>query len=104
MRKVFDQASSTYDGVGVEFFRPIARGLVAELAPQWGERGVDVGCGRGAVLFPLAEAVGPRGHVTGIDLSPRMMSAPNDALAARLIAPDRHVWRSQPPGRGRVQR
>jgi len=72
---VFDRAADTYDAVGVEWFGPIARGLVDELRPAPGERVLDVGCGRGAALFPLAEAVGPTGHVLGIDLSPRMVEA-----------------------------
>jgi O-methyltransferase / aklanonic acid methyltransferase len=34
---------------------------------------LDVGCGRGAALFPSAELVGPRGHVLGIDIAPAMV-------------------------------
>lgn len=70
---LFDQVASSYDAVGVEWFRPIARGLLAEVSPQPGERAVDIGCGRGAVLLPLAQAVGPTGHVTGFDLSAEMV-------------------------------
>ena len=33
---------------------------------------LDVACGRGAVLFPAAERVGPSGHVIGIDLAEGM--------------------------------
>lgn len=73
--KIFDRAAPTYDSVGVAWFRPIAERLVHELAPVPGEQALDVGCGRGAVLFPLAEAVGPTGHVTGIDLAPGMVTA-----------------------------
>jgi ubiquinone/menaquinone biosynthesis C-methylase UbiE len=70
---VFDRASDTYDDVGVEFFTTFGRRLVehAGLAP--GERVLDIGTGRGAVLFPAAEAVGPTGHVFGIDLAPGMV-------------------------------
>lgn len=71
---VFDRAAYTYDAVGVPWFGPIAQGLVDELAVQPGERVLDVGCGRGAALVPLAEATGPTGHVLGIDLSPRMVA------------------------------
>jgi SAM-dependent methyltransferase len=72
---VFDRAAETYDRVGVELFQPIAARLVAELQPKVGERIVDMGCGRGAALLPLAAAVGPTGHATGLDLAPRMVAA-----------------------------
>lgn len=69
---LFDRAAPTY-GTGDDFFADVARGLVAHAKPRPGERVLDVGCGRGAVLFPAAEAVGADGHVTGIDLSPGMV-------------------------------
>jgi ubiquinone/menaquinone biosynthesis C-methylase UbiE len=71
---VFDRAADTYDAVGVPWFGPIADGLVTDLAPQPGERALDVGCGRGAATRPLAEAVGPTGKVLGVDLAPRMVA------------------------------
>lgn len=70
---VFDRAADTYDTVGVPWFGPIAQGLVDELAVRGGERVLDVGCGRGAALLPLARAAGPSGSVLGIDLAPRMV-------------------------------
>jgi ubiquinone/menaquinone biosynthesis C-methylase UbiE len=72
---MFDELADSYDAVGVEFFGPIAEGLVLELAPRPGERALDMGCGRGAVLFRVAAAVGPTGSVTGVDLSKRMIEA-----------------------------
>lgn len=88
--EVFDAVADTYDNVGVEFFRPIARGLVDALAPRPGERALDVGCGRGAVLFPLADAVAPGGAVTAIDLAPQMVAATAADVAAAGLDPD-HV-------------
>lgn len=70
---MFDTLSSSYDQTGVPFFRTIADGLVAHLAPQPGERAADLGVGRGAATFPLAEAVGPEGRVDGIDVAPGMV-------------------------------
>ncbi|MGX6600856.1 class I SAM-dependent methyltransferase [Micromonosporaceae bacterium Da 78-11] len=70
---VFDRVADTYDNVGVPWFTPIAEELVRLAAPRPGERALDMGCGRGAASFPLADAVGPTGRVTGIDLAPKMI-------------------------------
>ena len=70
---VFDRAADTYDAVGVPWFGPIAAGLVEELDVRPGERVLDIGCGRGAALLPLAVATGPTGAALGIDLAPRMV-------------------------------
>ena len=81
LRSLFDAVADSYDQVGVDFFQPIADGLVAELDPQPGERAFDLGCGRGAALLPIARAVGPTGSAIGSDLSP-VMVAEATALAA----------------------
>jgi ubiquinone/menaquinone biosynthesis C-methylase UbiE len=78
---LFDALSATYDAVGVDFFAPIADGLLAAMPPRPGERWLDVGCGRGAVLLPAARVVGATGGVTGIDISPGMVEQ-----AGRLAA------------------
>ena len=80
---VFDQVADVYDNVGVPWFTPIAERLVGELRPRPGERALDLGCGRGAALFALADAVGPAGRATGIDLSARMVAATAADAAAR---------------------
>ncbi|MFI1169759.1 class I SAM-dependent methyltransferase [Streptomyces sp. NPDC020801] len=69
----FDKAAASYDRLGVAFFTPMGRRLVERAAPRPGERVLDVGCGRGACLFPAAALVGPTGHVTGIDIAPAMI-------------------------------
>ena len=94
---VFDRVADTYDNVGVEWFRPIAAGLVAELDPQPGERALDVGCGRGAALRPLAQAVGPSGHALGIDLAPAMV-ARTAADLRELTQVDVRVADARTPG------
>lgn len=71
---LFDAVAETYDQVGVSFFGPIGQGLIDALDPRPGERGLDLGCGRGAALLPLARAVGPTGRVLGGDLSPNMVA------------------------------
>lgn len=70
---MFDGLAESYDQSGVPFFGTIAQGLVDALAPAPGERALDIGCGRGAATFRLAERVGSSGLVDAIDLAPTMV-------------------------------
>jgi ubiquinone/menaquinone biosynthesis C-methylase UbiE len=79
---VFDALSTVYDTTGVEFFQPIAQSLLRALAPRPGDRLLDIGCGRGAVLIPAADLVGATGTATGIDISQSMVAIA-DSLADR---------------------
>jgi ubiquinone/menaquinone biosynthesis C-methylase UbiE len=83
--KVFSDSADSYDQV-IEFFAPFGRALVAAADLPRGARVLDVACGRGACLYPALEAVGPEGHVTGIDLAPGMVEALGAELAARGVA------------------
>ena len=55
--------------------------VLALLAPAAGERALDIGCGPGLTTEALAEAVGPLGHVLGVDIAPAML-----AIAKRRCA------------------
>jgi len=83
---VFDRASKTYGQVGPTYFAYFGRRLVkcADLRP--GMRVLDVACGRGAVLFAAAEAVGSSGSVTGIDLAPGMVDATRAEILQRGLS------------------
>ena len=99
MAAIFDRVADSYDQVGIPWFTPIAEALVREAAPRPGEHALDVGCGRGAALFPLAAAVGPSGRVTGIDLASRMVEATIAATQARgLTQVDVRVADAGAPG------
>lgn len=69
----FDNSADSYEQVGVDFFARFGADLVRLAAPPEGAAALDLGCGRGHVLFPLARAVGPAGRVVGTDLSARMV-------------------------------
>jgi SAM-dependent methyltransferase len=69
---VFGRAAATYDTV-IPFFTEFGRRLVDFADLQPGESVLDVGCGRGATLFPAAERVGREGRVVGVDLSEEMV-------------------------------
>ncbi|MFF3763568.1 class I SAM-dependent methyltransferase [Streptomyces sp. NPDC001922] len=73
MHRIFNNAADVYDQSGVEFFGPIGRRLVEFSGIGAGQSVLDVGCGRGAVLFPVAEATGKSGEVIGIDLAEEMV-------------------------------
>jgi ubiquinone/menaquinone biosynthesis C-methylase UbiE len=94
---IFDRAASTYDRVGVELFGPVADELVSTLAPQAGERALDIGCGRGAMLLRLAAAVGPTGTAAGIDLAPQMVAAAQTDAATAGLTVDVSVGDAQEP-------
>jgi len=83
---LFDAVAETYDSVGVDFFQPIARGLLAAMPPRPGGRWLDIGCGRGAVLLPVAEGVGPQGRPVGLDISPAMVEQARLAARQRGLA------------------
>ena len=84
--------------MGVDFFRPIAEGLIREVAPRPGDRALDIGCGRGAVLVPLARAVAPGGTSTGIDLSPRMVELARVAIDDAAVTATAAVDDAMAPG------
>jgi demethylmenaquinone methyltransferase/2-methoxy-6-polyprenyl-1,4-benzoquinol methylase len=52
---------------------PILRAAIRALQFPAGSRGLDAGCGIGLQTLLLAEAVGPAGHVTGLDRSPEFL-------------------------------
>lgn len=101
MADLFDSLADSYDAMGVDFFGPIAAGLVAEVAPGTGDRCLDVGCGRGAALIPLAHAVGADGHAMGIDISPRMVALTRQAISDAKLPARVEVGDAAAPAFGR---
>ena len=51
---------------------------MAALDPRPGDRLLDLGCGQGLMTEELARAVGPDGHVYGVDPSPDMRTQAED--------------------------
>jgi len=48
---------------------PVLRDIIRSLSFPEGSRGLDAGCGIGSQTLLLAEAVGPAGSITGLDIS-----------------------------------
>jgi len=83
---IFDRASSTYDHVGPGFFAHFGRKSVEHAALPLDARVLDIATGRGAVLFPTAQAVGPKGFVIGIDITDGMVRETSREVAQRGLS------------------
>ncbi|MDP1836893.1 MAG: methyltransferase domain-containing protein [Reyranella sp.] len=53
----------------------IGKTVLAMAAARTGERVIDIGCGNGGTTQALAAAVGPSGHVLGVDISEPLIGA-----------------------------
>src|SRR5437588_1978458 len=71
--EIFDRAAAEYGKKINSFFSYFGKRLVEQVDVPPNAHILDVATGRGAVLFPLAEAVGPLGKVVGIDISEQML-------------------------------
>jgi ubiquinone/menaquinone biosynthesis C-methylase UbiE len=84
---IFGRAAITYGQVGPQFFSHFGQRLVAIAKISPGSKVLDVATGRGALLFPAAEAVGQYGQVVGIDLAETMVQETFKELARRKMSP-----------------
>jgi ubiquinone/menaquinone biosynthesis C-methylase UbiE len=65
--------------------------FVRALAPQPGERVLDVGCGPGFLAASIAQAVGPSGAVCGVDISEPLLAAAHSHCASLPWVEVRHA-------------
>jgi ubiquinone/menaquinone biosynthesis C-methylase UbiE len=56
----------------------VLREIIKELNLPKGSRGLDAGCGIGLQCLLLADAVGAKGHITGLDISAGMLDYGRD--------------------------
>lgn len=59
-------------------FQPALDLVLERAALHPGQRVLDIGCGTGASVLAAAQAVGPAGLVTGVDISPTLLDAAVD--------------------------
>lgn len=59
---------------------PLLRSAIQALHLPCGSHGLDAGCGIGLQTLLLAEAVGPDGHITGLDIVPELLAYGEDMV------------------------
>lgn len=72
--EVFGRGAADYDAIGRPVLAQLGQRLVELIGLREGDSVLDVCTGRGAVLFPAAEAVGETGRVVGVDLAAEMVA------------------------------
>ncbi len=63
---------------------PVLEGLLARAQLQTGQHVLDIGPGGGVSLVKAAEAVGPTGHVTGIEIAPPFVERARERAPANV--------------------
>lgn len=81
-RVTWDQSAEAYVA-WMRNLEPFRSALVSRLNPRKGERVLDLGTGPGEPALTIAREVGPQGHVTGVDLSEKMVSIATQVASAR---------------------
>jgi O-methyltransferase/aklanonic acid methyltransferase len=82
----YDSVVALYDDVAVPRFTPLARDLVATVAPAEAATVLDVGTGTGLAAQYARAAVGPEGFVVGVDPSPGMLALARASREVTVVA------------------
>lgn len=85
-RAFYNKISNVYDLLSERSEAPMRKAGLDLLNPKAGESVLEIGFGTGHTLVSLANAVGPKGKVFGIDLSDKMAKVARENLAkAKLL-------------------
>jgi ubiquinone/menaquinone biosynthesis C-methylase UbiE len=71
----WDLAAKDYESLWQAQLAEAQAAMLQLASPAMGESVLDIACGTGLVSFEAARAVGPEGHVLGIDLSQQMIDS-----------------------------
>ena len=82
----YNKIAKVYDLLSEEAEKPMREAGLKKLAPQRGERILEVGFGTGHCLVEIAKAVGSSGMVLGIDISDQMVAHSQDLLKREGLA------------------
>jgi len=82
----YNKIASVYDLLAEHSEQPMREVAMEMLAPAPGEHLLEIGFGTGHVLARLAEAVGPAGEVSGLDISENMLVQARERLEQEGLA------------------
>ena len=82
----YNAASDHFDDEPLAFWARIGSRTVELLALPSGAKVLDVGCGTGASAIPAAIAVGPTGHVVGVDLADQLLHRAREKARQRSLS------------------
>lgn len=86
VRGYYDRIARHYDLMAELSEGPVRREGLAQLDAKPGEAVLEIGCGTGRALVPLARAVSPGGSVTGVDLSEGMLARARSFVAGAAVS------------------
>jgi ubiquinone/menaquinone biosynthesis C-methylase UbiE len=82
----YNAAADFYDASPLSFWDYFGRRTIELASLPSGSRVLDVCCGAGASALPAAEAVGPTGHVIGVDLAKELLALARTKAIQRRLA------------------
>jgi ubiquinone/menaquinone biosynthesis C-methylase UbiE len=82
----YNAAADFYDASPLSFWGYFGRRTIDLASLPIGSRVLDVCCGAGASALPAAEAVGPTGHVIGVDLAKQLLELARAKTIQRNLA------------------
>src|SRR5215213_3349115 len=65
---------------------PLLCSVIQSLQLPYGGHGLDAGCGIGLQALLLAEAVGPGGHISGVDVLPELLAYGQELVAKAKLS------------------
>ncbi|MDD4872037.1 MAG: methyltransferase domain-containing protein [Kiritimatiellae bacterium] len=83
IQRDYDKLSRTYDDYFSRYVGKYSRELVRRLELAPGSKVVDLACGTGTLSLAIAESVGEKGKVTGVDRSQGMLAVAEKKCRAR---------------------
>jgi ubiquinone/menaquinone biosynthesis C-methylase UbiE len=85
-QKTYNLASDYFDAPPLGFWGRYGRQTVERLTLHPGASVLDAACGAGASALPAAEAVGPTGWVTGVDLADQLLARAREKAKQQGLA------------------